>query len=207
MRQAVRVRRMGARLAAGRASANRHGYACRRDRARRSARRLGPPGARADAADGRAGAAGHPGARAQSARHDAWTAPTPTSSARRAAARRCWSTRVRTTPRHLAAVEAALAARGRRCVAVLVTHHHGDHAEAALPWGGALRRPGGRRRAPAVAGPGGRVLEPGERLDAGRHDDRRRRRRPGTPRTTWPSGWSPAPCWSATTCWAGARRW
>src|SRR5215217_6138488 len=36
---------------------------------------------------------------------------------------------------HLAAVEAALAARDARCLAVLVTHHHGDHAEAALPWG------------------------------------------------------------------------
>ncbi|CAA9236958.1 MAG: MBL-fold metallo-hydrolase superfamily, partial [uncultured Blastococcus sp.] len=36
---------------------------------------------------------------------------------------------------HLAAVEAALAARGARCAAVLVTHHHGDHSEAALPWG------------------------------------------------------------------------
>src|SRR4051794_31592784 len=36
---------------------------------------------------------------------------------------------------HLEAVEAALAARGARCAAVLVTHHHGDHAEAALPWG------------------------------------------------------------------------
>src|SRR3954471_9152846 len=35
----------------------------------------------------------------------------------------------------LAAVEAALAARDARCVGVLVTHHHGDHAEAAQPWG------------------------------------------------------------------------
>src|SRR3954447_21400588 len=64
---------------------------------------------------------------------------------------------------HLAAVEAALAARGARCVAVLVTHHHGDHAEAALPWGvrfGAQVAAADAR----VAGPGGRVLEPGERL-------------------------------------------
>src|SRR5688572_30493418 len=38
-------------------------------------------------------------------------------------------------PAHLAAVEQVLDARGARCVAVLVTHHHGDHAEAALPWG------------------------------------------------------------------------
>jgi len=64
---------------------------------------------------------------------------------------------------HLTAVEAALAARGAECVAVLVTHNHGDHAEAALPWGA---RFGARVAAasPAVAGPDGRVLEPGERL-------------------------------------------
>ena len=31
-------------------------------------------------------------------------------------------------------MEAALAARDAECVAVLVTHHHVDHAEAALPW-------------------------------------------------------------------------
>ncbi|MGK5169828.1 MBL fold metallo-hydrolase [Geodermatophilus sp. CPCC 205761] len=66
-------------------------------------------------------------------------------------------------PAHLAAVEAALAERGARCVAVLVTHHHGDHAEAALPWGARL---GAQVAAadPQVAGPGGRVLEPGQRL-------------------------------------------
>jgi glyoxylase-like metal-dependent hydrolase (beta-lactamase superfamily II) len=64
---------------------------------------------------------------------------------------------------HLAAVEAALAARDARCIAVLVTHHHGDHAEAALPWGA---RFGAQVAAasPHVAGPAGRVLEPGERL-------------------------------------------
>jgi glyoxylase-like metal-dependent hydrolase (beta-lactamase superfamily II) len=65
---------------------------------------------------------------------------------------------------HLAAVEAALASRDARCVAVLVTHHHGDHAEAARPWGARF----GARVAAAdahVAGEGGRVLEPGERLD------------------------------------------
>jgi glyoxylase-like metal-dependent hydrolase (beta-lactamase superfamily II) len=66
-------------------------------------------------------------------------------------------------PTHLAAVEAALAARGARCVAVLVTHHHGDHAEAALPWGARFDAPVAAA-SPAVAGPGGRVLEPGERL-------------------------------------------
>ncbi|MGY1830512.1 MBL fold metallo-hydrolase [Geodermatophilus sp. SYSU D01180] len=66
-------------------------------------------------------------------------------------------------PAHLAAVEEALAARDARCVAVLVTHHHGDHAEAALPWGTRFGAPVAAADA-AVAGPGGRVLEPGERL-------------------------------------------
>jgi glyoxylase-like metal-dependent hydrolase (beta-lactamase superfamily II) len=66
-------------------------------------------------------------------------------------------------PAHLAAVEEALAARGARCVAVLVTHHHGDHAEAAQPWGARFDAPVAAADT-AVAGPGGRVLEPGERL-------------------------------------------
>jgi glyoxylase-like metal-dependent hydrolase (beta-lactamase superfamily II) len=64
---------------------------------------------------------------------------------------------------HLAAVEAALAARQARCVAVLVTHHHGDHAEAALPWGTRFGAPVAAASA-RVAGDGGRVLEPGEQL-------------------------------------------
>jgi glyoxylase-like metal-dependent hydrolase (beta-lactamase superfamily II) len=66
-------------------------------------------------------------------------------------------------PAHLAAVEEALAARDARCVAVLVTHHHGDHAEAALPWGARFEAPVAAADV-AVAGPRGRVLEPGERL-------------------------------------------
>src|SRR5688572_16685256 len=66
-------------------------------------------------------------------------------------------------PAHLAAVERVLAARDARCVAVLVTHHHGDHAEAALPWGNRLGAQVAAADA-AVAGPRGRVLEPGERL-------------------------------------------
>ncbi|MGY1787389.1 MBL fold metallo-hydrolase [Geodermatophilus sp. SYSU D00698] len=66
-------------------------------------------------------------------------------------------------PAHLAAVEEALAARDARCVAVLVTHHHGDHAEAAQPWGTRFGAPVAAADA-AVAGPGGRLLEPGERL-------------------------------------------
>src|SRR3954451_18324722 len=64
---------------------------------------------------------------------------------------------------HLSAVEDALAARDARCVAVLVTHHHGDHAEAALPWGARFDARVAAAR-PDVAGPTGRVLEPGERL-------------------------------------------
>jgi glyoxylase-like metal-dependent hydrolase (beta-lactamase superfamily II) len=64
---------------------------------------------------------------------------------------------------HLAAVEEALRARDARCVAVLVTHHHADHAEAARPWGtrfGATVAAADRR----VAGSHGRLLQPGERL-------------------------------------------
>jgi len=66
-------------------------------------------------------------------------------------------------PAHLAAVEQVLAQRGARCVAVLVTHHHGDHAEAAQPWGERFGAAVAAAEA-AVAGPRGRVLEPGERL-------------------------------------------
>ncbi|TFV67242.1 UNVERIFIED_ORG: MBL fold metallo-hydrolase [Bacillus sp. AZ43] len=64
---------------------------------------------------------------------------------------------------HLAAVEAVLARRDARCVAVLVTHHHGDHAEAALPWGERFGAPVAAADA-AVAGPRGRVLAHGDRL-------------------------------------------
>ena len=64
---------------------------------------------------------------------------------------------------HLTAVEHVLAARGARCVAVLVTHHHGDHAEAAQPWGRRFAAPVAAASG-AVAGPGGRLLEAGERL-------------------------------------------
>ena len=66
-------------------------------------------------------------------------------------------------PAHLAAVEAAAAARGARVVALLVTHHHGDHAEAAAPWSAHFDAPVAAAD-PAVAGPGGRVLAAGDRL-------------------------------------------
>ena len=64
---------------------------------------------------------------------------------------------------HLAAVEAALAARDARVVAVLVTHHHGDHAAAARPWGRHFGVPVAAA-SPDVAGPSGRLLAAGERL-------------------------------------------
>ncbi|MQA32980.1 MBL fold metallo-hydrolase [Modestobacter roseus] len=66
-------------------------------------------------------------------------------------------------PAHLSAVHEALTARDARVVAVLVTHHHGDHAEAAQPWGRHFDAPVAAATA-AVAGPRGRVLVPGERL-------------------------------------------
>jgi glyoxylase-like metal-dependent hydrolase (beta-lactamase superfamily II) len=64
---------------------------------------------------------------------------------------------------HLAAVEDALRSRDARVVGVLVTHHHGDHAEAARPWGARFGAPVAAAAA-SVAGPGGRVLAPGEQL-------------------------------------------
>jgi glyoxylase-like metal-dependent hydrolase (beta-lactamase superfamily II) len=64
---------------------------------------------------------------------------------------------------HLEAVEAAAADRDAQIVAVLVTHHHHDHAEAAQPWAG---RFGVEVLAStrAVAGPDGRLVEHGQRL-------------------------------------------
>lgn len=66
-------------------------------------------------------------------------------------------------PAHLAAVEEVLAARGARVSAVLVTHHHGDHAEAALPWSARFEVQVMAGSA-EVAGPAGRVLAGGDRL-------------------------------------------
>ena len=66
-------------------------------------------------------------------------------------------------PAHLAAVEAALAVRGARVVAVLVTHHHLDHAAAAGPWSRHFGVPVSAA-SPTVAGPGGRLLAAGDRL-------------------------------------------
>ena len=94
--------------------------------------------------------------------------------------------RARTTPRTWPRSRRRSPPADARCVAVLVTHHHGDHAEAALPWGRAVRRAGRgrrrRRRRPARAG-----ARAGGAAGAGRHHDRRRpdarahRRPPGLP--------------------------
>ena len=65
---------------------------------------------------------------------------------------------------HLARVESALTGLGARCRWILVTHHHLDHAEAALPWAarlGATVAAG----SDAVAGPGGRLLADGDRVE------------------------------------------
>jgi glyoxylase-like metal-dependent hydrolase (beta-lactamase superfamily II) len=64
---------------------------------------------------------------------------------------------------HLAAVEEAMRRRDARCVALLVTHYHRDHAEAAVPWGtrfGATVAAADR----GITGPHGRPLAAGERL-------------------------------------------
>jgi len=65
---------------------------------------------------------------------------------------------------HLARVESALTGLGARCRWILVTHHHIDPAEAALPWAawlGATVAAGSE----AVAGPGGRLLADGDRVE------------------------------------------
>src|SRR5258708_4158913 len=62
-------------------------------------------------------------------------------------------------PDHLARVKSALAGLDARCRWILVTHHHLDHAEAALPWAarlGATVAAGST----TVAGPGGPLLPP-----------------------------------------------
>ncbi len=66
-------------------------------------------------------------------------------------------------PAHLDRVSAALTDRQARCVAILVTHHHVDHAEAALPWAAHFGAPVAAAD-PAVCGPDGQVLEAGEQL-------------------------------------------
>lgn len=67
---------------------------------------------------------------------------------------------------HLAAVEDALAERDATVRAVVVTHHHSDHASAARPW---ARRFGVEVHAatPEVASPDGRLLSDGDTVAVG----------------------------------------
>lgn len=67
-------------------------------------------------------------------------------------------------PAHLAAVESVLAGRDATVAAVLVTHHHADHLEAAAPWAARFgcRVHAGRRE---DVGPDGVVLADGDRVD------------------------------------------
>ncbi len=67
-------------------------------------------------------------------------------------------------PDHLADVEAVLRERDVWPIAVLVTHHHVDHAEAALAWS---RHFGARLHASTteVAGPDGHVIGDGSHVD------------------------------------------
>jgi glyoxylase-like metal-dependent hydrolase (beta-lactamase superfamily II) len=69
-------------------------------------------------------------------------------------------------PDHLARVEASLSTMDAECDVILVTHHHIDHAEAALPWAAELGATVAAGSA-AVAGPAGRVLRDGETVTVG----------------------------------------
>ena len=67
---------------------------------------------------------------------------------------------------HLARVERALHEAQHEIALIFVTHHHGDHAEAASAWADHF---GARvvAKRPDVAGEGGRIVEDGERLEVG----------------------------------------
>lgn len=67
-------------------------------------------------------------------------------------------------PDHFARVESALTSLGARCRWILVTHHHIDHAEAALPWAARLTATVAAGST-TVAGPGGRLLADGDRVE------------------------------------------
>lgn len=69
-------------------------------------------------------------------------------------------------PGHLAAVEAALAERDATVRAVVVTHHHSDHAAAARPWGQRFGVPV-HAATRDVASPEGRLLSDGDHLTVG----------------------------------------
>ena len=70
------------------------------------------------------------------------------------------------TAAHLQAVEAAAADLDAEPCAVLVTHHHVDHREAAPAWAARWGVPVVAAR-PDVAGPGGRVVADGDVLEVG----------------------------------------
>ncbi|WP_211262175.1 MBL fold metallo-hydrolase [Nitriliruptor alkaliphilus] len=65
---------------------------------------------------------------------------------------------------HLERVCGVVADRDAEVVAIAVTHHHIDHTEAAHTWGGVFDCPVHAPR-PEDAGPSGRVLDDGDRLD------------------------------------------
>lgn len=65
---------------------------------------------------------------------------------------------------HLARVREAVAGRDAEVVAVVVTHHHVDHTEAADAWAGMFGCPVHAPR-PQDAARGGRILADGDRLD------------------------------------------
>jgi glyoxylase-like metal-dependent hydrolase (beta-lactamase superfamily II) len=70
-------------------------------------------------------------------------------------------------PEHFERVAQVLAAAEAHCRWILVTHHHIDHAEAALDWASRLGATVAAR-SQAVAGPDGHLLESDERLPVGR---------------------------------------
>jgi glyoxylase-like metal-dependent hydrolase (beta-lactamase superfamily II) len=65
---------------------------------------------------------------------------------------------------HLERVRGVVAARDAEVAAVVVTHHHIDHTEAARAWGRAFGCPVHAPR-PEDTGPTGRILRDGDRLD------------------------------------------
>jgi glyoxylase-like metal-dependent hydrolase (beta-lactamase superfamily II) len=67
---------------------------------------------------------------------------------------------------HLSEVQRVLAGLGADCRWILVTHHHIDHAEAALPWASRLGAQVGAAARP-VAGPRGRLLDLGDEVRVG----------------------------------------
>lgn len=67
-------------------------------------------------------------------------------------------------PDHLARVEAAVTARDAAVRAIVVTHHHLDHAEAAVGWGRRLGCPVVASTT-EVAGPDGLVVADGDRVE------------------------------------------